>query len=49
MITPLSDKDWSMVTLKSSLCSNTPSSVIGISKETLTLPAGIVMLYGPEP
>ena len=49
MITPLSDEDWSMVTLKSSLNSNTRSSVIGISKEALTRPAGIVILYCPEP
>ena len=49
MITPLSDEDWSMVTLKSSFCSDTPSSVIGMSKEALTLPAGIVILCCPEP
>ena len=49
MITPLSDEAWSMVTLKSSFCSDMPSSVIGMSKEALTLPAGIVILYCPEP
>ena len=48
-ITPLSDDNWSIVRRKSSICSNILSSVIEMSKEALTLPAGIVTLYSPEP
>ena len=33
IIIPLSNEDWSMMTVKSSLCSDTPSSVIVMSKE----------------
>ena len=41
--------DESIEILKSSVFSNTSSSIIGTSNEALVCPAGNVTLYGPEP